>query len=102
MKFTLVSQEIERHDTPHNSSVNNKIKSIKKVVIGVMSSQYKPEKEEVIKFNNENYEVVKVIRNVKRDHEEFFVQVVPYNTSRFKSYGSNSWYEDIPLVIDME
>jgi hypothetical protein len=102
MKFTLITQEIERHDTPNNSSVNYRIKSINKVVLGFMSSQYKPEKEEVIKFGNENYEVVKVIRVVKRDHEEFFVQVVPYNTSRFESYGSNSWYEDIPLVIDIE
>lgn len=102
MKVDIVMIEVERHNCPSNSDIDHHIKSIKKINIGQIFTCYPPHIGETIVFKNKNYKIIEVIRTFKDRIEHYTVQVVEYNTKRFQEYGSHTWYEDIPLVTDIE
>ena len=102
MKVDIAMIEVERYTCPSNSDIDHHIKNIKKINIGQFSTHYLPQINEVIVFKNKNYRIVEVIRTFKDRLEQYTVQVVKYNTKRFQEYGSNTWYEDIPLVTDIK
>ena len=100
MEITLVTQRIDRQYCPSNSSINNRIKSITKNVVGVHKTHNPLQVGEVIKFNGSNYQVCLLMREVENDTEIFTALVCSYNNEKFNN--SRETYESIPLVIDME
>ncbi|MDV3426165.1 MAG: hypothetical protein LIR50_03105 [Bacillota bacterium] len=73
MKVDIAMIEIERHNYPSNSDINQHIKNIKKINIGQLITHIVPQIGEVIAFENKNYRVAEVIRTVKNKIEQYTV-----------------------------
>lgn len=114
MKITLVEKEVVRHDCPNNSAVNNRIKQIQKNVIGSYSAIHLPHEGDVISFSNgKNYDIIKVVHIVKKLVDDMYSAILPEETDvvlevcehssrHFFNSGSNSFFEEIPLVTEIE
>jgi len=111
MRYQLQMLEIERHDRPSNSSIDGKIKKITKKFIGYINSDFLQQIGNIIrlKYNEErniehkDYIITKVIHIVNEGYEdECVLEVQMYNNQKLYQNGSSSWFEFIPLVIDIE
>ena len=106
MRIELWEKVIERYSCPSNREIHNTIKSIKKRFIAFYNSDNIPRECEVISLNlreyaNQDYLVNKVIRDVRRE-EKIILEVSVYDIRSYYCSGSDSWFEEIPLVIDVE
>lgn len=108
MVLEIYLKTIERHDTPHNRDTHRKIKNVKKKLLLKLTTSHLPEITEIINIEGTKYKVIKKIRMIdyvndgEADSEYFMIEVMPYSEQTLYSSGSDSWYEHIPLVCDME
>lgn len=106
MRIELWEKVIERHHCPSNREIHHTIKSIKKRFIAFYTSESIPREGEVISMNmrdyaNQDYIVHKVIRDVRME-EKIILEVSIYDIRSYYCSGSDSWFEEIPLVTDIE
>ncbi|MCK9198673.1 MAG: hypothetical protein M0P49_03630 [Bacilli bacterium] len=108
MRYQLQMLEIERYDKPNNSGINRKIKNITKKIIGYLYSEFPQQVGEIIKYNEKgstevkNYIITKIIHIVKQGYEtECILEIKTYDNVKLYSYGSSTWEEFIPLVVDV-
>lgn len=107
MKIELWEKVIERYNCPSNREVHNTIKSIKKGFITEYCSNSVPRVGDVIAVRQRmrayvEWEVLKVIRIVDDKDEKIILEVRQYSERSYYSSGSDSWFENIPLVIHIE
>ena len=63
-----------------------------------------PEIGEILYIDDEGLalKVLKKIRMLNAFNEEYFVlEVMDYTGKRLNTYGSDTWWETIPLVVDI-
>lgn len=107
MVIELWEKVIERHHCPSNREVDNTIKSISKKFVTKYHSDSVPRVGDVISVKQSkrayvDWEVFNVIREI-RDHDETVIlEVKQYDNRKFYRSGSDSWFENIPLVTDIE
>ncbi len=107
MLIELWEKKIERFHTPSNSETNDTIKSISKGFITEYRSNDVPRVGDVIAVRQRmrayvEWEVLKVIRIIDDKEEKIILEVRQYSEKSYYSSGSNSWFENIPLVIHIE
>lgn len=107
MLIELWEKKIERYHTPSNSETNDTIKSISKGFITEYCSNDVPRVGDVIAVRQRmrayvEWEVLKVIRIIDDKEEKIILEVRQYSEKSYYSSGSNSWFENIPLVIHIE
>lgn len=107
MKIELWEKVIERYNCPSNREVHNTIKSIKKNFITEYCSNSVPNIGDVIAVRQRmrayvEWEVLKVIRIIDDKEEKIILEVRQYSERSYYSSGSDSWFENIPLVIHIE
>ena len=107
MLIELWEKKIERFHTPSNSEINDTIKSISKGFITEYCSNDVPRVGDVIAVRQRmrayvEWEVLKVIRIIDDKEEKIILEVRQYSEKSYYSSGSNSWFENIPLVIHIE
>jgi hypothetical protein len=107
MLIELWEKKIERFHTPSNSETNDTIKSISKGFITEYCSNDVPRVGDVIAVRQRmrayvEWEVLKVIRIIDDKEEKIILEVRQYSEKSYYSSGSNSWFENIPLVIHIE
>lgn len=107
MLIELWEKKIERFHTPSNSETNDTIKSISKGFITEYCSNEVPRVGDVIAVRQRmrayvEWEVLKVIRIIDDKEEKIILEVRQYSEKSYYSSGSNSWFENIPLVIHIE
>ena len=107
MKIELWEKVIERYNCPSNREVHNTIKSIKKGFITEYCSNSVPRVGDVIAVRQRmrayvEWEVLNVIRIIKDNEESIVLEVRQYNERSYYNSGSDSWFENIPLVIHIE
>lgn len=107
MLIELWEKKIERYHTPSNSETNDTIKSISKGFITEYCSNDVPRVGDVIAVRQRmrayvEWEILKVIRIIDDKEEKIILEVRQYSEKSYYSSGSNSWFENIPLVIHIE
>ena len=105
MKIKMYMKNINRYDMPDNRSKHRHILNINRIFVSELLTDHVPEIGEIIfiKDKNEYYIVSKKIRVVSNKHtKEFILEVSPYSTKTFMQSGSDQWWEDIPLVTDLQ
>jgi hypothetical protein len=102
MIVKMVKVQITRYNTPSNRALDRHIKRIERVNLGEIETDILPGLNDIIKFMDHNYKVIKVIRHFDTFlSEDFYLDVIPYDTHRYHEYGSDTWTEEIPLVLDI-
>ena len=107
MLIELWEKKIERYHTPANRETNDTIKSISKGFITKFHSNNIPVVGEVLAVRQSKcayveWEVLKVIREIRDGDEKIILEVRQYSERTLHHSGSDSWVEDIPLVIHVE
>ena len=107
MLIELWEKKIERFHTPANRETNDTIKSISKGFITEYCSNDVPRVGDVIAVRQRmrayvEWEVLKVIRIINDKEEKIILEVRQYSEKSYYSSGSDSWFENIPLVIHIE
>ena len=107
MLIELWEKKIERFHTHANRETNDTIKSISKGFITEYCSNDVPRVGDVIAVRQRmrayvEWEVLKVIRIIDDKEEKIILEVRQYNERSYYNSGSDSWFENIPLVIHIE
>ena len=107
MLIELWEKKIERFHTPANRETNDTIQSISKGFITEYCSNDVPHVGDVIAVRQRmrayvEWEVLKVIRIIDDKEEKIILEVRQYSERSYYSSGSDSWFENIPLVIHIE
>lgn len=105
MKVKVYRKMIERHKCPSRSDIDGTIKNITKELVAELSLQYLPSVGEIlyIEEQDKRYKILNKIHVVSSGGGEYFVlEVIPFDPSSYHANGSNAWYENIPLVIDIQ
>lgn len=96
---------ITRLKHPSNSNINMHIGAIRSKFICIFNSTSVPVKGEIIylKEEQEKYIVTDIVRVLSsEDEEKIILEVAEYSTERVYNSGSNSWIENVPLVVELE
>lgn len=105
MDIKVYKKHIKRYNTPYNRNTDGQIIEITKEFVCEFKSSHVPEINEILYLEDEGLalKVVKKIRMLNAFNEEYFVlEVITYTGREYFSKGSDSWYETIPLVVDIE
>jgi hypothetical protein len=104
MDIKVYKKYIKRIDMPYNRSMDGKIEEVSKEFVCEFKTSHVPEIGEILYIDDEGLalEVVKKIRMLNAFNEEYFVlEVIDYTGKRLNRYGSDTWWETIPLVVDI-
>ena len=104
MDIKVYKKNIKRIDMPYNRSMDGKIEEVSKEFVCEFKTSHVPEIGEILYIDDEGLalEVVKKIRMLNAFNEEYFVlEVVEYTGKKLKTHGSDTWWETIPLVVDI-
>ena len=96
---------ITRLEHPSNSNIHMHIGAIRSKFICIFNSTSVPVKGEIIylKEEQEKYIVTDIVRVLSsEDEEKIILEVAEYSTERVYNSGSNSWIENVPLVVELE
>ena len=104
MDIKVYKKIVKRYNMPHNSDYHGKVENISKEFVCEFKTSHVPEIGEILYIDDEGLalEVVKKIRMLNAFNEEYFVlEVMDYTGKRLNTYGSDTWWETIPLVVDI-
>ena len=104
MDIKVYKKIVKRYDMPHNSDYHGKIENIRKEFVCEFKTSHVPEIGEILYIDDEGLalKVLKKIRMLNAFNEEYFVlEVMDYTGKRLNTYGSDTWWETIPLVVDI-
>lgn len=105
IKAEFYIKYVDRYHCPSDRSLDGHIKEISKKRIFVVryTTDIIPVIGDIIAYKGTNYEILKRIFTVDQDgYMNIVYEVRIYPTKYVHSYGSDSWTEEIPLVVDIQ
>lgn len=105
IKAEFYIKYVDRHHCPSDRSLDGHIKEISKKRIFVVkyTTDIIPVVGDIVAYKGINYEILKRIFTVDSEgYMNIVYEVRVYPTERVHSHGSDSWTEEIPLVVDIQ